>query len=342
MMVLIFSLSAIMLCPRTRVIFKAPVPHIHETVGKLLIPWGMTYLIFLPDIYLTLNGVVWRDHAYVVVSMLTLTICLSTSSWMYMSYLQQGVRQRILQPLTVFLPTILMVWYAVSPEEWLLLVFLCTYVVETLLIVGYYFKLYLAFVRDIKTNYSNLSTQMFHGIWAQWAASILSVSVFLIAMVVDEIMWNIIDIFVNTLSLFVLVYSSERLMPLPEKEVESEVVPAEVHTDVSELTKTLQEVCERTLVFCNPDLSLQDLAVALGTNRTYLSRWFMENDTNFYTYVNGMRAEHAAHLLVTTDEPVSKVQLAAGFGSSTTFRKYFVERFGCSPLDYRKRRKAPK
>lgn len=84
-MVLIFAMGFVMLHPRTRVIFNAPVPHIHDTIGKLLIPWGITYFVFLPDIYFYVNEVPWRDYAYVVVSLLTLLMCLSIGPWSYMA-----------------------------------------------------------------------------------------------------------------------------------------------------------------------------------------------------------------------------------------------------------------
>lgn len=336
MMVLIFSLSGIMLCPRTRVIFKAPVPHIHETVGKLLIPWGMTYIIFLPDIYFTINGVPWRDHAYVVVSMLTLVICISTSSWMYMSYLQQGVRQRVLQPFIIIPITVLTLWYAIAPKEWLAHLFTYMCLVEMLLIVGYYFKLYLGFIRDLKSNYSSFSISMFHGIWMQWAASILSFIVFSFAMVYDNVVWNIADIFANLFSLFVLVYTSERLVPLPSKESDVKEVLETVQYEKFDISKALRDNCERTLLFCNPELSLADLALALGTNRTYLGQWFADHDTNFYNYINGLRIEYAASLFRSSADNVSQVQRKSGFTSKTTFRKYFLERYGCTPSEYRR------
>lgn len=339
-MVLIFTVSALMLYPRTRANFKTPVPHIHDTIGKLMIPWGITYVIFLPDIYLTINGIPWRDHAYIIITMVTIVMCLSCSSWTYMAYLQQGVRQRILQPFILFLPTFITLWYTISPADWLMQTFITVCFVESLLISAYYIKLYFAFIRDLKSNYSNISKKMQHGIWTMWGASIFSVITFILCAVLDSVTWNIVNILVNIFSFVIFIYTSEHLMPLPEKkDGDTTYKPEDIITDEKEyidIEQMLYDNCEKPLLFCNPDLSLPDLALALGTNRTYLSKWFAMNNNNFYLYINNLRIEYAAELLRSTDDSITQIQHDAGFMSKTTFRKYFLDHFGCSPSEYRK------
>ncbi|WP_407401827.1 helix-turn-helix domain-containing protein [Sodaliphilus sp.] len=337
-MVLIFAMSFVMLHPRTRVIFKIPVPHIHDTIGKLMIPWGITYLIFLPDMYLYVNKVPWRDYAYVVVSLVTLLMCLSISPWSYMACLQQKVRHSIFQPAILLIPSVITIWYAINPDERLVQAFFVVLLVEVAVIVCYYVKLYRAFVRDIKKNYSSFSISMIRGLWAQWIASLFSVIVFLVNMSQDTALWGLLNIMANVFTIVVVIYTSEHLMPLPEETevVEDDDMLEEDH--VIDMAKALQDNCEASLLFCNPDLSLQDLSVAVGTNRTYLSKWFADNDTTFYHYINRLRIDHAAHLLLTTDYSIKKIQTDAGFASKTTFRKYFLDSFGCSPSDYRRGR----
>lgn len=343
-MVLIFAMSFVMLHPRTRVLFQSPVPHIHDTIGKLMIPWAITYLIYLPDIYYFINGILWRDYAYVLVSLLTLMICLSISPWSYMACLQQGVKQRILQPAILLLPMAVTVWYALEPQEWLLQAFLFIYLAEITLLICYYIRLYRAFVCDIKKYYSSFSLSMIRGLRAQWIASLFSVFVFLISMTQDTVFWGIVNMMANIFSICVLVYTSEHLMPLPQETEEAEADAAEdltasdVAADIRvvDMSQALRDNCEERLLFCNPELSLHDLAVAIGTNRTYLSKWFADHDTTFYNYINKLRIEYAAHLLLTTDDSVKKIQTAAGFASKTTFQKYFHDYFDCSPSEYRK------
>lgn len=334
-MVLIFTMSFVMLHPRTRVIFKAPVPHIHNTIGKLMIPWGITYLIFMPDFYFYINGIQWRNHAYILVSLVTLMICLSVSPWSYTACLQQRVKQYILQPVILFLPSVITIWYAIYPKVWLLQAFQFVFLTEIAIIVCYYVILYRAFVRDIKKNYSSISINMIHGLWAQWIATLFSVFAFMISMWQDTVFSGIANMLANIFSITVIVYTSEHLMPLP-KETDSEE-SSDAHEDIyaTDISKSLHDNCETSLLFCNPELSLQDLSIAVGTNRTYLSKWFADNNTTFYNYINKLRINYAAQLLLTTDDTIKTIQIEAGFASKTTFRKYFIDHFGCSPSEYR-------
>lgn len=339
-MVLIFAMGFVMLHPRTRVIFSAPVPHIHDTIGKLLIPWGITYFVFLPDIYFYVNEVPWRDYAYVVVSLLTLLMCLSIGPWSYMACLQQPVKQYLFQPAILFVPSVITIWYVVAPEDWLLQAFLFVFMAENVVVVCYYIRLYRAFVRDIKKNYSSFSIRMIRGLWAQWIASLLTLVAFIISMLQDTPLWGLVNIATNVFTIAVVIYTSEHLMPLPEEtetEGDGDLMPEDNH-HVIDMSKVLHDNCEARLLFCNPELSLQDLAVAVGTNRTYLSKWFADNDTTFYNYINKLRVDYAAQLLLTTDDSVKKIQCDAGFASKTTFRKYFLDCFECSPSEYRRKR----
>lgn len=333
-MVIIFTMSFVMLHPRTRIIFQAPVPHIHDTIGKLLIPWGITYLLFLPDIYYFINGISWRDHAHVVVSLLSLLICMSIGPWAYFTCLQQRVKQRILQPVIMFLPSVITIWYAIDPRDWLLQAFLYICLAENAAILCYYVIQYHAFVRDIKQNYSSISVNMMHGLRAQWIAALLSGFVFIVSLSQDTVFWGIVNMMANIFSISVLIYTSEHLMTLPQEDEAEDATEEGNHT--IDISKALHDNCETTLLFCNPELSLQDLSMAIGTNRTYLSKWFADNDTTFYNYINKLRIDHAAQLLLTTDDSIKKIQTDAGFASKTTFRKYFLDYYGCSPSEYRK------
>lgn len=352
-MVAIFGLSLVMLLPRTRLAFKAPVPHIHDALGKLFIPWGMSYLIFLPCMYMQITGDERTDFVYVVTSMVTALMAISVTSWAYMAYLQQGVRQKILQPLVLLTPTVLTIWYAVAPSDTLQNAFSGIITLEWLLMVGYYIVLYRRFAHDLKVNYSSISRSMLRGIHVQWAMSIITLVVFTLCVTYDSLLWNSINILVNAIAATVFIYTSEHMMPIPDKEEEHPV--ASPHEDAPQvlddtvtatdsdnqginIAEALRNECEAKLLFCNPDLTLADLAIAIGTNRTYLSEWFAENDTTFYQYINTLRISHAADLLLSTDYTIKQIQVDSGFSSRTTFSKYFAEYHGCSPTVFRQKK----
>lgn len=90
----------------------------------------------------------------------------------------------------------------------------------------------------------------------------------------------------------------------------------------------------------NPTLTLQDLAIALHTNRTYLSEYFNKKlNTTFYDYLNGIRVNHACQIL--RSEPnLSIIQIGerSGFHSLSTFRRAFEKHKSCTPAEYRNRK----
>ncbi|RZU71989.1 AraC-like DNA-binding protein [Micromonospora kangleipakensis] len=59
-----------------------------------------------------------------------------------------------------------------------------------------------------------------------------------------------------------------------------------------------------------------------------------------HRYLQRRRVERAMYLLVQTDQPVTEICYAVGFGSLGTFSRTFRDIVGESPSDYR-RRKAP-
>lgn len=352
-MVAFFGLSIVMLLPRTRVAFKAPVPHVHEALGKLFIPWGMTYLIFLPCMYLQITGDERTDYVYAVTNMLTALMTFSVTSWSYMAYLQQGVRQKVLQPLILLAPAFLTVWYAATPTEGILFAFNGIFAVEWMLMVGYYIVLYRRFAHDLKVNYSSISRSMLHGLHMQWAVSFLTLVVFTLCITFDSLLWNSIDILVNIFAASVFIYTSEHMMPIPDRDddvstatavSQAPATPSDENAELPfdsvgqgvNIAGALRSECEAKLLYCNPELTLADLALAIGTNRTYLSKWFVEHDTTFYNYINGLRIDYAGQLLLSTDYAVTLIQLKSGFVNKSTFRKYFMDRYGCTPSEYRK------
>lgn len=340
---LIFAVSAFMLWSKTRKVFYAPVPYIHDTLGKLLVATGVSYLIFLPCVYQQIICDEGRAHLYIVVSMLTATMTLSVGSWGYMNYLQQGVRQRELQPSLLTLPLAINAWYAFQPQEWLLKAYYVVMLVETIAVIAYCVHLYRLFVHDLRNNYSNISQQMINAMHTLWAITGVTVIVFAMCVAYDNAFWNIANILVNLTAISIMIYISEHLMPLPDTEVETVECEGKAHPTVHDdngnidIARVLSCRCESSLLFCNPNLTLTDLALALGINRTYLGQWFTDNDTTFYQYINTLRVRHAANLLRTTDKPIKIVQTESGFSSRTTFSKYFMEYHDCSPTVYRQK-----
>ena len=89
----------------------------------------------------------------------------------------------------------------------------------------------------------------------------------------------------------------------------------------------------------NSSLTLQDLALAINTNRTYLSEYFNKTlDTTFYDYLNSYRIQYACEILL-LESNLSLIQVGekSGFNSLSTFQRAFDKQIGCTPAKYRKK-----
>lgn len=106
----------------------------------------------------------------------------------------------------------------------------------------------------------------------------------------------------------------------------------------------LEECMNHEKLFLNPKLSLQDVATAIGTNRTYLSD-YLNNvlQQTFYEYVNNRRIEEACRIIdsISGDErrTLSEVAEISGFNSISTFNRSFVRVMGMTPSQYSARQK---
>lgn len=87
-----------------------------------------------------------------------------------------------------------------------------------------------------------------------------------------------------------------------------------------------------------PGLNIEDLAVALGTNRTYLSVYIKQTyQMSFREWIAGHRIEYAKKRLL--DNPkmtIAEASEASGFLSLSYFTKIFTEKEGTSPAKWRK------
>ncbi len=200
-----------------------------------------------------------------------------------------------------------------------------------------------SYARALRDQYSTIHPRVLYGIWMLWGIGILSMVIYFLAIGYQNVVWSFVDMVMNIASIVVSIYISEHIIPpLPDEQgvvvdvAASDVLVEKLQPDYAQ---SLLRECESKRLFCNPDLSLTELALALGTNRTYLSKWLADHDTTFYNYINTLRATYAAELLRTTDQPIGDIQIASGFTSKTTFRKYFSQQFGCTPTEYREQDK---
>lgn len=107
-----------------------------------------------------------------------------------------------------------------------------------------------------------------------------------------------------------------------------------------QLEQKLHQLLHEEQIWKNPHLTLADLAMQVGTNRTYLSNYLNNTlQTTFYDYINGFRLEAALQQLHDPASTATMVEIAesCGFDSISTFRRVFVRTKGCSFVEYRNR-----
>lgn len=96
-------------------------------------------------------------------------------------------------------------------------------------------------------------------------------------------------------------------------------------------------IAEEKLFLC-PNLTLDDLAKQLNTNRTYLSSYFSNViQKTFYDYINEQRITQKSIPLITEcpDYNFERIAQESGFNSLSTFRRAFIKITGMTPGAYR-------
>lgn len=123
--------------------------------------------------------------------------------------------------------------------------------------------------------------------------------------------------------------------PVAEHPVEPEPEELKLQQEAA-FAERMYLLFEKEHVYLNPRLRLSELAMVLGTNRTYLSQYFNQNcESTFYDFVNDYRIHHAKLLLHSTDDTLETIAMNSGFNSLSTFRRAFVQREGMSPIEFR-------
>jgi len=113
---------------------------------------------------------------------------------------------------------------------------------------------------------------------------------------------------------------------------------AAARSSMRELTKkrieaSLEEICLTKRLYLNSDLTINDLASELNTNRTYISQYFSEHHTTFLKYINDLRVEYAMYQIKNTTLKMSDIMESSGFLHTETFKRAFMSRYNCDPRE---------
>jgi AraC-like DNA-binding protein len=209
-----------------------------------------------------------------------------------------------------------------------------------ILLVYVLFTIYMVFAvrqygRWLRDNYADLEHK------EVWVSHML-VIVFLIVIIIDGFEYNDITFgsFVQILEMVFFGLLLWRIETLPQLEStfvelraqQPQQQPLNIPANIEQL---LAERCINTQLYLQHDLTLLQLAQAVGTNRFYLSQYFSRQGITYNAYINDLRINHFISLYRETSaaqQPIIAQQLASnsGYRSYSTFSLAFKQRMGQS------------
>lgn len=115
-------------------------------------------------------------------------------------------------------------------------------------------------------------------------------------------------------------------------------------TDAS-IACALKQCMEEEKLYLNPRLTLAELSMAVGTNRSYISEYINRQGKSFYDYINAFRVAESCSIIdgMHADEKITMAEIAArsGFNSISSFNRNFYKIMGVTPSKYLQQKEEP-
>lgn len=200
----------------------------------------------------------------------------------------------------------------------------------------YYIRALIQYGRWLHENYVDLEHK------EVWQSLLFAITIFVIYDLYttnagEMIKEYLAQVFTLVIIVFLLwrVETLQQLEPMTE-EKEPEVAPRGI-----DIGAQLAQQCEARQLYLQHDLTLQQLASVVGTNRTYLSGYFAQHGITYNAYINRLRVEHFIRLYresSTSSRSVTAMQLAqqSGFYSYSTFGAAFKKFMGITVTEWMK------
>ena len=317
--------------------------------------WWLLFIIFSLDL---------ESLCYQLIVLTDTMLLLTTIAGTMLSMLQD--RRRPMWPVLVaMLPFVaLFGLYFAFPSDLLKLT-----IMAYLMLLSVAFAVYMVFAirrydRWLNDNYADLEHKR---VWLSQVVAFLCMLLFVLYVVAEDMVLIYCLHIVDLVLIFLLLWRVETLPQLdalavktytpsaPDRLVstasaESAFVPDTmpimatqpeqpmadpISIDVDQMEQLLKERCEATRLYLENDLTLQMLAQAMGTNRSYLSQYFSRQGVTYNTYINSLRINHFISRCrelsaAGQDIPIQQLALESGFGSYRTFSRAFLLRTGQS------------
>lgn len=143
-----------------------------------------------------------------------------------------------------------------------------------------------------------------------------------------------IDIYRNLLDMFSIIARQNKA---------SDTSGAHAYLENQTLVNKFTFICSFIDDHCTEALSLEQVSKMMNFSKYHFSRLFKEfTGESFYRYVNIKRIQYAERLLVHQSTSVTDIALTCGYSTTSAFIRMFKQINGCTPRDFRERRKHSK
>ena len=271
---------------------------------------------------------------YLVLAIGDCLLLFVTFAGMLLAMLQDR-RRHVWPALVAVIPFVLLTGlYMAYPDSQLEL-----YAAVYLLLLGLVFSGYMIFAirqygRWLNDNYADLENKK---VWLSQTVSLVCMLLFVLYVLATNMVFVWL---IHIIELVIVVLLLWRVETLPQLEntppIQAQQAPAtSVNIDLAQIERQLAEHCAAPQLYLQHDLTLQQLAQAIGTNRFYLSQYFSRQGITYNTYINNLRINHFISRyqeVVAAGMPVVAQQLASesGYRSYSTFSLAFKQRTGQS------------
>ena len=276
-----------------------------------------------------------QSVGYLVLTMADYVLLFVTFTGMLLAMLQDR-RRPVWPALAVMIPFVLLVGaYMVYPMEIIQQIAAGYLVLFGLVFTGHMVTAIRQYERWLNENYADLENKR---VWLSLAVSLVCMLLFVIYVIAVNMVFIWLIHIIELVLVGLLLWRVETLPCLsntPNNNQTEQPTAAPVTIDLSHIEQLLKERCVAKELYLQHDLTLQQLALAIGTNRTYLSQYFSRQSITYNTYINNLRINHfISHYEAATaaGQDFTAQQLAekSGYRSYSTFSTAFKQRMGQS------------
>ncbi|MFD2166983.1 helix-turn-helix domain-containing protein [Thalassotalea euphylliae] len=238
-----------------------------------------------------------------------------------------------------------------DPKLWKIAVMTCLsttaiFIFYTLLFLGMALKLHNSHLEQLMERFSdieNKSLGWFRGVLFLWGGAwLLYAAEFSLGAL--GVRWFgtgiVLPLFTAfALAVFIKRALNQKVLKACDKGEPKEVKPRTAllsDEKMQAISTKLELAMKEERLFLQDDLSLNKLSEAITESENHISETLSQHmHTNFFSFVNTYRIEHAKDLLLNSDMLVTSIAYEVGFKSKSTFNSAFKKLVGETPTAYK-------